>query len=257
LANDYLHPKKEFHWFDKLFGIMASKFFLRTVIRNVPQWRSNDFAPYRNILEPYHRTWDYFTGERSRPPLWDISSGCILWLPSKSKVRPETLKGSGFENENEDAFDRPILCVDVEIKSPTNGIIYFVKMGSFSETGGPAQYIQQVDSRVSQWVHRPWAETILPIVRRDSIHNYKRVLYLGEDSKRTENVRSTEESTVQAGCGIFAIPFTEVRCYNNQSGFDVGYKSGKWRDGVSKINFASILEYSPLPYLLCNLHVHF
>ena len=236
---------------------MARPFVFRTVIRNVPQWRSNYFAVYRNILEPYAPKWDYDTGERSRPPLWDISSGCILWLPPKSQIRPETLKGSGFEDASLDAFDRPILCVDVEIKSPTNGIIYFVKMGSFSESGGPSQYISLCDSRLSRWVHRPWAETVLPIVRLNSSHNYRRVLHLDKDSKRTENVRLPEESTVLAGYGIFALPFTEVRCYNNQSCFEVGYKSGKWRDGVSTINFASILEYCPLPYLLCNLHAHF
>jgi hypothetical protein len=116
-------------------------------------------------------------------------------------------------------------------------------MGSFSETGGPTGYFDRVDNRfVSQWVGRPWADTVLPIVRTNSCHNYKRALHLENDRDRTDNIRLVEDATVKAGYGIFAISFGELRCYTIGQGRQNFSRSGKWIDGVSIVKFALLVE---------------
>jgi hypothetical protein len=44
--------------------------------------------------------------ERERPALWDISSGCILWLPSKERISPDALQRSHglLEKRAQDGF---------------------------------------------------------------------------------------------------------------------------------------------------------
>jgi hypothetical protein len=107
-------------------------------ITNSSKRRTHSFSRYRNILEPHAPKWDYVEGERSRVPLWEIAPGCILWLPAKDQIQPETLVDSGMQHEPPDSFDRPVLCLDVDIKGPTSGLAYFAKMGAFSDIGGLA-----------------------------------------------------------------------------------------------------------------------
>jgi hypothetical protein len=85
-------------------------------------------------------------------------------------------------------------------------------MGSFSKSGGPESFLQREQPRnISPWVHLPWVDTALPVVRPNSRHNFERVLYLENELMRPDNVRLQERAAVPAGYGIFALSYTELR----------------------------------------------
>jgi hypothetical protein len=125
-------------------------------------------------------------------------------------------------------------------------------MGTFSEIGGPMNYFlnnyKASSGILSPFVHRPWADTVLPVVGLNSSHSYKKVLHLESDSNRPNNIRLPEDSTVQVGYGIYGISFTELRCYAAYNkGLCEGHRYGKYFDGVSVVKLPPPpSKYSPL-----------
>ena len=80
----------------------------RAVLRNVPLWRIRRFARFREILEP-HATTNCVAvrGQRARVEVWDISDGCILWLPPKTHIADDALL-AGLKSQRPELFDHRI-----------------------------------------------------------------------------------------------------------------------------------------------------
>ena len=69
---------------------------------------------------------------RDRPALWDISSGCVLWLPAKDLISPDALAQSQrLLDGNPKMFDHPVLVWDVEVSGPEDAVVTFMFMRSF------------------------------------------------------------------------------------------------------------------------------
>jgi hypothetical protein len=85
-------------------------------------WRNLSKNPYaRHFLQHQGRLSNPLKGDRTRPALWDISHGCILWLPRKQSIylpKPQIDVPS--------TFDRPVLVLDLKVEDPENASITFL-----------------------------------------------------------------------------------------------------------------------------------
>jgi hypothetical protein len=118
-----------------LFGAMSRALSRLAPIRG-PLWRTRAWAPYGDIFKPYATELEHPTHkERTRELLWDIAPGCILWLSPRDQIRNEVLLDSKTRNQPPEAFDRPILVLEVDVGGPTSGSVYFVSMSTFSAAG--------------------------------------------------------------------------------------------------------------------------
>jgi len=127
-------------------------------------------------------------------------------------------KDLGSKIPNLTHIDRPVLCVDVEIKGPASGLVCYANIGSFSKSGGPESFLQREQPRnISPWVHLSLVDTVLPVVRPNSRHNFERVLYLENELMSTDNVRLPERAAVPAEYGIFALSYIELRFFAKTS----------------------------------------
>jgi hypothetical protein len=63
--------------------------------------------------------------------LWDISSGCILWLPPKTFISPDALqKSQDLLDSHPGMFDHPALVLDVKVSGPGDAVVSFLLMRS-------------------------------------------------------------------------------------------------------------------------------
>lgn len=113
-------------------------------------------------------------------------------------------------------------------------------MGSFSEKNGPEAFLRSCrPDDISPWVNLPWVDTVLPIVRSDTCHNYPTALTLEHDTWRTNTSAMPKDAAVLAGYGIYAIDYKELRCYGIKVDNEA-QKVGKAADGVSRGDFFNV-----------------
>jgi len=207
--------------------------YARTALRFAPAWRTSLFAPYRDIFEPYApKLSDYVFHERARVPLWDIANGCILWLPERGQIRNEALLDSISRASPPEHFARPVLVVDVDIQGPTNGIVFYARLSTFSARGGLENYLRGNPSFYIRWLNLPVADTIFPISWQpcgDRYQNGNNILHLQDELYRTRNSQMEVGSCVSLKDGIFSVDANDIRMYQ---AYELnGYRNGKTLDG--------------------------
>jgi hypothetical protein len=219
-------------------------FVSRTALRMGPTWRTSFFAHYRDIFEPYATNLNYYNNaqERARVPLWDIANGCILWLPTRSEIRNEALLDPTSKISSPEFFGRPVLVLEVDIQGPTNGIVYFAKMSSFSESGGVQNWLHRKPADAFNVIlNQPLADGILPIAWGPSSplkHNQNHGLHLEDEENRGRNTRMPEGAYVCIKDGLYSVDANDLRCYNVMNDpLSEGRKDGKWSDGVRMVVF--------------------
>jgi len=91
-------------------------------------WTKSDYA---KIFSKYSRKLcgPQNTSMRKRPALWDICPGAILWLPPKSSITPSTLlRFPKLMDLNKNAFNHPVMVLDVSITGPEDAVVTFAPM---------------------------------------------------------------------------------------------------------------------------------
>ncbi|OBT83321.1 hypothetical protein VE02_08700 [Pseudogymnoascus sp. 03VT05] len=83
------------------------------------------FAPYTTKLLKRTEGWE------SRPALWDISPGCLLWLPPYYK----NPNGTNLRHPHPDSLNRPIVVLSVDVSGPEDAIVTFMNIRSFKLVG--------------------------------------------------------------------------------------------------------------------------
>ena len=178
-----------------------------------PSWQRDD-NPYREILRPYARAATTTSnGGRPWPELWDISNGCILWLPPRREIKQNILAGTKLSSKPPGFFDHPIVVLKVEVKNATTATILFAKMTTRVVNG------------------------ILPVFPADP--DPKSGIQLRTESE-SWNRGMKEGSYVSVGEGIFALDWTTFRCYA------VGQKGDGYRHRLQQESFAKLRDQSPL-----------
>ncbi|KAM3089499.1 hypothetical protein ACMFMG_001087 [Clarireedia jacksonii] len=104
--------------------------------RRVPRkllasWRNYGRNPYTRTFLPFTRRLEKTNEDkRPRPALWDISHGCILWLPMKDRVQMTKPPEDPFP-----IFDRPVVVLDLKIEDAENASIIFLYLWQHAATG--------------------------------------------------------------------------------------------------------------------------
>lgn len=83
------------------------------------------FAPYTTKLLKRTEGWE------GRPALWDISPGCLLWLPPNYK-NPEDTK---LLHPHPNSLNHPIVVLSVDVSGPEDAIVTFMNIRSFKSDG--------------------------------------------------------------------------------------------------------------------------
>lgn len=83
------------------------------------------FAPYTTKLLKRTEGWE------GRPALWDISPGCLLWLPPNYK-NPEDTK---LRHPHPNSLNHPIVVLSVDVSGPEDAIVTFMNIRSFKSDG--------------------------------------------------------------------------------------------------------------------------
>jgi hypothetical protein len=153
-----------------------------------------------------------------------------LWLPPKDQIRPASIEqGRGLLKKDIDAFDHPVLVLDVEVKSPTDGMVTFATITSFSDAGG-------IENKLLQW-ETSWNLRGGTKGESNPIQDwYLRITYNG-DEHADENSLHLEEafrSRKRAGLSevsgrshvsyvnlrhVYTIDYSELKCYKTLMDF--------------------------------------
>ncbi|OBT92631.1 hypothetical protein VE01_09813 [Pseudogymnoascus verrucosus] len=83
------------------------------------------FAPYTTKLLKRTEGWE------ERPALWDISPGCLLWLPPYYKNPEDT----NLLHPHPNSVDHPIVVLSVDVSGPEDAIVTFMTIRSFKSFG--------------------------------------------------------------------------------------------------------------------------
>ncbi|KAL5344372.1 hypothetical protein ACLOAV_010632 [Pseudogymnoascus australis] len=83
------------------------------------------FAPYTTKLLNPTEGWE------KRPALWDISRGCLLWLPPNYKFSEDTR----LRHPHPMVLNHPIVVLSVDVSGPEDAIVTYMVIRSFKSLG--------------------------------------------------------------------------------------------------------------------------
>ncbi|OBT64318.1 hypothetical protein VE03_06803 [Pseudogymnoascus sp. 23342-1-I1] len=83
------------------------------------------FAPYTTKLLERNEGW------KSRPALWDISPGCLLWLP----LYYNNFGDTELLHPNPESLDHAIVVLSVNVSGPEDAIVTFMQLRTFKSLG--------------------------------------------------------------------------------------------------------------------------
>ena len=159
-----------------------------------PSWKRN--PEFNTLLGPYSTAAVVGDGERSQPELWDISSGCILWLPPKADVG-ETADPN-LAKRHPAFFNHPILVISIEITNPRSAIVHFALMTSLGKRSlGEIEPNRQ--------------DRYLPIYPTEP-HPNSGILLRLEDQAPKRGMIGTSYLCIRDG--VFSVDFRALRCYS-------------------------------------------
>lgn len=169
-------------------------------------WESNDsfcrhFNPFITKLDAHPETID----ERWRPALWDISEGCILYLPPKKDIQIALLRQTPIIWLPENAFNHPVLVLRVCRTGPESAMIWFgIMQSSVPNKYQNSNYYCRVfpKSRITN----PGEKCEILRLEGNEIYPSESYAKAGGDLTRQ----------------IYCLPWEALRCYDKNNGN--GYK---------------------------------
>ena len=188
-----------------------------------PAWQRD--SKYCKIFAPYSRAKEYTSG-RPLPELWDISNGCILWLPDRVEIEDKIIPGSRLAQETEGFFDHPIVVVEVKLLSPTAALLTFAQMTSLG------------NRTLREAKAAPYWQFYLPITP-SAPHPTHGIQLALENEKQKRGM--TENSYIRLH-EPFTLDFTAFRCYSSGQRAD-GYRHRLTEDSFDQL--ARLLRMEP------------
>ena len=176
-----------------------------------PSWERH--PELSHLLRPYSTAAVASEGMRPQPELWDICTGCILWLPPKADVGE--ILDPRLSSRDPGFFDHPILVLNIEITGPRDATVHFVTMTSLRK-------------RSLEDMHPYHRDRYLPVYPANPHPNSGLLL-------RLENERPgrgmVENSYVSIDDGVFSLEYRALRCYA------AGQKGNGYRHRLKRESF--------------------
>ena len=193
-----------------------------------PSWQKD--GEFCEIFRRYRRESEDNDG-RPYPELWDISNGCILWLPVRDKkIEDKIVPGSKLDGQGPGFFDHPILVLRVDIRSVTLATITFAKMTSL----GNRSLQEAKPGQPNRW------KEYLPIEPAEA-HPISGVLLHLEDLSPKRSM--TQNSYISLCEGAFSLDWRAFRCYSKQRAD--GYRQRLNQESFEQVIYAMGLQSSP------------
>ncbi|KFY08630.1 hypothetical protein V492_06064 [Pseudogymnoascus sp. VKM F-4246] len=96
------------------------------------QLRAQQESDYGPAFTPYTtKLFDETEAWKERPALWDISPGCLLWLPSDYKNPDDTQ----LLHPHPNSLNHPIVVLSVDVSGPEDAMVTFMPIRSFKSRG--------------------------------------------------------------------------------------------------------------------------
>ena len=176
---------------------------------------------YGKVFRAYSRAGEY-TGRRSLPELWDISNGCILWLPARADINDKIIENSILSSKGNGFFDHPVIVLKVMVASPTTAILTCAKMTSL----GKRTLHQAFPSNAHRW------SQYLPIAPA-AAHPVNGIQLHLENEKPKRGMPEISYISLKE---TFDIDFTALRCY------PINQKADGYRHRLNKNSFEQLLH---------------
>ena len=186
-----------------------------------PAWQRDD--KFCKIFAPYRRTEEYSSG-RPLPELWDISNGCILWLPARAEIEDKIIPDSKVDRMEDGFFDHPVVVLKVELLSPTAALLTFAPMTSFGN-----QNLRQAKA------DRYW-KYYLPISPSAPHPDNDILLFLENENEK----RGMTEKSYICLEETYTLEFTAFRCYAE------GQRADGYRQRLTKDSFDQLAQLLPI-----------
>lgn len=181
-----------------------------------PSWEQN--PQISHLLRPYSTAQVVYDGSRSRPELWDICNGCILWLPPKVDVGE--ILDPRLSSRDPGSFDHPILVLNIDITGPRDATVHFVRMTTLRK-------------RSLEHIHPSYRNQYLPVFPA-APHPISGLLLHLENEKPKRGMM--ENSYVSLQEGEFSLDYKAVRCYS------AGQKADGYRHRLTKESFDQVMR---------------
>ena len=181
-----------------------------------PSWKRN--PEFSTLLEPYSTAAIVRNGGRSQPELWDISEGCILWLPPKADVGE--IADPNLAKRHPAFFNHPILVVSIEITNPRSATVHFTLMTSLGK-------------RSLEGIEPNRQDRYLPIYPTNPHPNSGILLRLENQAPKQGMI---ETSYVSIRDGVFSLDFRVLRCYS------AGQKANGYRHRLTQESFNQVMR---------------